>query len=688
MKKIATVLLSTCMLFAGGATLAGCGGHEHNFKTEWSTNISNHWHECEICGEKKDNAEHNWTLFESLNNTTHQKSCDCGARVTEEHNWNGGEITKFPTATLNGERTYTCVSCEQTKTEQILATTDLVLTKSDLHMFFKLVAKNLWHTLDAGNPAAGTTPLSINLQTEFVEITDPAELKVLKADAATFTALVNMIGDYYANENFIVSDKALTFMIDAANLSSQGSMNIELTMLPVVDIQNNKITLEMLMVMPDLSTMYYNFDIGYDFAGTNNVTDFNMLVIQNKSSYTQQKMENQKFYAVKTFTTEQKTAANQMQTNFLTKKTQGPTLQGNFSDEFNNYCIVANNAFESVMGGTTPGTPSGPSVPELTTAEWNAAMLISNNNCSVVESVVYNNQTEQYLYKYDGSKIYYQANSHQDGYGIYLTNENGSYFHYYYLTADSTWKKLNAEKQEYDSYLGKMDFSSIFAKENFKLNTKNGSYNSIADFTIGSTTYKDVSIVFENKKISTISMTQTRGTASADLTISVTYDKTAINIPQIESSIVDSSEWDMAMTLNADFVMTRSIQIGPTNQTTTIVMSDNLAKIGNTYYEKNGNIYYAYSNDGNSWSKTETTEQAFMTYRKYFNFLLGDFNAFTYDNNYQVYKCAQLDDWAEIVIKFDNGRLMSFSATFIDGTIETYTISYTTQTITLPTIGG
>ena len=347
MKKIATVLLSTCMLFAGGATLSGCGGHEHNFKTEWSTSISNHWHECE-CGEKKDNAEHNWKLFETINNTTHKKTCDCGASVTEEHNWNGGEITIFPTATTNGERTYTCTSCEQTKTEQISATTELVLTKSDLQMLFKTVAQNLWFNLDAGNPAAGATPLSVNLQTDFVEITDPAELKVLKADAATFTALVNMIGDYYANENFIVSDKALTFIVNATHLSSQGTMDIELTILPVVDVQNNKITLEMLMVMPDLTTMYYNFDIDYNFVGTKNVTGFNMLVIQNKSSYIQQKMQDQKFYAVKTFTTAQKSAANQLQTNFLTKKTQGPTLQGNFSDEFNNYCIVANNAFENV----------------------------------------------------------------------------------------------------------------------------------------------------------------------------------------------------------------------------------------------------------------------------------------------------------------------------------------------------
>ena len=151
--------------------------------------------------------------------------------------------------------------------------------------------------------------------------------------------------------------------------------------------------------------------------------------------------------------------------------------------------------------------------------------------------------------------------------------------------------------------------------------------------------------------------------------------------------MVDFEEWNMAMTINEDFVMTRNVQIDTINQTTTIIMADNLAQFGNTYFEKSGNKYYAYSNNGSVWTKSETTEQAFMTYRKYFNFLIDDFSTFTYDNNTQVYRCSQLDSWSNIVIKFDNGRLISFSGTYIDGATETYTISYTTQTITLPTIG-
>ena len=116
-------------------------------------------------------------------------------------------------------------------------------------------------------------------------------------------------------------------------------------------------------------------------------------------------------------------------------------------------------------------------------------------------------------------------------------------------------------------------------------------------------------------------MTQTRGNASATLTINVTYNQTTIDIPQIESAMVDAEEWNMAMTINEDFVMTRNVQIDTINQTTTIIMADNLAQFGNTYFEKSGNKYYAYSNNGSVWTKSETTEQAFMTYRKYFNSL-------------------------------------------------------------------
>ena len=57
-------------------------------------------------------------------NDNHWKECSCGELKTAEeaHAWNEGVITRQPTDTMEGERTYTCADCGKTKTEPIPAT--------------------------------------------------------------------------------------------------------------------------------------------------------------------------------------------------------------------------------------------------------------------------------------------------------------------------------------------------------------------------------------------------------------------------------------------------------------------------------------------------------------------------------------------------------------------------------------
>ena len=42
-----------------------------------------------------------------------------------EHEWNEGEITTAPTATADGVKTYTCKTCDETKTENVKARTEV-----------------------------------------------------------------------------------------------------------------------------------------------------------------------------------------------------------------------------------------------------------------------------------------------------------------------------------------------------------------------------------------------------------------------------------------------------------------------------------------------------------------------------------------------------------------------------------
>ena len=62
----------------------------HNYKTEWSTDETNHWHECSVCGDKKDVAAH--IPGAAATETTPQTCTICGyvikAALGHTHNFN------------------------------------------------------------------------------------------------------------------------------------------------------------------------------------------------------------------------------------------------------------------------------------------------------------------------------------------------------------------------------------------------------------------------------------------------------------------------------------------------------------------------------------------------------------------------------------------------------------------------
>ena len=62
----------------------------HNYKTEWSTDAANHWHECSVCGDKKDVAAH--IPGAAATETTPQTCTICGyvikAALGHTHNFN------------------------------------------------------------------------------------------------------------------------------------------------------------------------------------------------------------------------------------------------------------------------------------------------------------------------------------------------------------------------------------------------------------------------------------------------------------------------------------------------------------------------------------------------------------------------------------------------------------------------
>ena len=98
-KKFVLLLLVTVSIFACLAFVA-CNNtdestHEHTYSSAWTSDENYHWH-----------------------------VATCGHDVISgkaEHMWDGGVVTKEPTCTEKGEKTYTCTVCDKTKKEEIAA---------------------------------------------------------------------------------------------------------------------------------------------------------------------------------------------------------------------------------------------------------------------------------------------------------------------------------------------------------------------------------------------------------------------------------------------------------------------------------------------------------------------------------------------------------------------------------------
>ena len=146
-KVLSIVLLAVLCCFTAG--FAACNGnneeppHEHTYSSVWSSDGKYHWHvatcghdvisdkaehngnPCTVCGyESIPEHEHTFSDEWESDETYHWHPSTCGHDVVSgkaEHIWDGGVVTKEPTCTEKGEKTYTCTVCDKTKKEEIAA---------------------------------------------------------------------------------------------------------------------------------------------------------------------------------------------------------------------------------------------------------------------------------------------------------------------------------------------------------------------------------------------------------------------------------------------------------------------------------------------------------------------------------------------------------------------------------------
>ena len=114
----------------------------HSFGADWFVGASGHWHACTDCGTKKDYSDHevsndicsvcffviesegehthSYSVVLKTDDTGHWYDCICGnKRDYALHNYDDGKVTKNPTQSEKGEKTFVCQECYHVKTEEI-----------------------------------------------------------------------------------------------------------------------------------------------------------------------------------------------------------------------------------------------------------------------------------------------------------------------------------------------------------------------------------------------------------------------------------------------------------------------------------------------------------------------------------------------------------------------------------------
>ena len=80
---------------------------------------------CTLCGAKRTESitatGHSYGSWTKLNDTQHQRVCSKNSAHMEKanHTWDSGVITKEPTTTVEGVKTFTCTTCGATRTEPV-----------------------------------------------------------------------------------------------------------------------------------------------------------------------------------------------------------------------------------------------------------------------------------------------------------------------------------------------------------------------------------------------------------------------------------------------------------------------------------------------------------------------------------------------------------------------------------------
>ena len=246
------------------------------------------------------------------------------------------------------------VACGEKPDEKQPADESKEMTREEISTTYKTIANeaykklNFNQTSDTTVSAFKATSLST---TSLPEIGDEVDVnskdqKFLRANAISMVAMIEFVGNLYANSNFVITEKIVSFMVTMSMGSTE--VVVSFSILPVIDKDNNRAYIEMTLEQNN-SIVYYAFDLSFDFS-TNTLNSmalgiFGIDANGDIESVNCQRMEGEKFYLTTTGTDEYNAQAKQLYSDFTTKKQEEVKLTADFSTEFNAYQQVSQKAY-------------------------------------------------------------------------------------------------------------------------------------------------------------------------------------------------------------------------------------------------------------------------------------------------------------------------------------------------------
>ncbi len=227
------------------------------------------------------------------------------------------------------------------------------LTKSELATIYKEIAQSAWATLGYTDPTQSTpTPTSLSFVTDTPETNDPTTIKQLKSVLAGSAAVVNMIGEYFNNDNFVISDKPVSFAINEITVPGVPYTDVKISMKTKIDKDADMLYVEFYMTGKIGTEDYIEYDyseIGYDFDGEDGVKSFQLITRRKMPGmanlmYGEERLQEDG----KCFMTDEASPAfiaqvDELYNAYMTAKAQEIALtEGNFDAEFNNYLNITN----------------------------------------------------------------------------------------------------------------------------------------------------------------------------------------------------------------------------------------------------------------------------------------------------------------------------------------------------------